>query len=247
MPSRLRVFDAYKRLQAQISDFQIVLPLLQELSKESIMPRHWEELKEITKSDFDQTATEFKLQTVLELKLESVAEDVMEITDGADKQLKIEKDLKEIDGIWQVREFAFKDWKTRAVPTLQATGALMEELEEAQMQLQTMLTMRHVAPFREETQAQLAALSDASDTLERWVKVQLMFLPAFSLSFSWPGFDPVSRAGGARSSRCSPAATSPSSSPWRPRSSARSTRTGPSSCPRARRRASSSSAARTSS
>ncbi|KAH8056491.1 dynein light chain binding protein [Aureococcus anophagefferens] len=99
----------------------------------------------------------------------------MEITDGADKQLKIENDLKEIDGIWQVREFSFKDWKTRAVPTLQGTGLLMEELEEAQMALQTMLTMRHVAPFREETQEQLAALSDASDTLERWVKVQLMW------------------------------------------------------------------------
>lgn len=175
MPGRLRGFDAYKRLQAQITDFQIVLPLLQELSKVSIMPRHWDEVREITNSEFDETAEEFKLQTLLDLNLERVAEEIMEITDGADKQLKIEKDLKEINAIWQTREFAFKDWKTRAVPTLQATGALMEELEEAQMALQTMLTMRHVAPFREETQAQLAALSDASDTLERWVKVQLMW------------------------------------------------------------------------
>ena len=176
MPSRLRTFDAYKRLQSQIADFQIVLPLLQELSKVSIMPRHWDEVRELTKSNFDQTAAEFKLQTLLELKLETVAEDIMEITDGADKQLKIEKDLKEITGIWQTREFSFKDWKTRAVPTLQGTGALMEELEEAQMALQTMLTMRHVAPFREEAAGELAALSDASDTLERWVKYVSVFV-----------------------------------------------------------------------
>ena len=100
MPSRLRGFDAYKRLQTQINDFQIVLPLLQELSKASIMPRHWDEVKELTGMEFDQTGAEFKLQTVLELKLEAVAEDVMEITDGADKQLKIEQDIKEINGIW---------------------------------------------------------------------------------------------------------------------------------------------------
>jgi len=64
MPSRLRGFDAYKRLQTQINDFQIVLPLLQELSKASIMPRHWDEVKELTGMEFDQTGAEFKLQTV---------------------------------------------------------------------------------------------------------------------------------------------------------------------------------------
>lgn len=37
-----------------------------------------------------------------------------------------------------------------------------------QMNLQTMLSMRHVAPFREEAQTELQILSDTSDTLERW-------------------------------------------------------------------------------
>lgn len=36
------------------------------------------------------------------------------------------------------------------------------------MNLQTMLSMRHVAPFREEAQTELQILSDTSDTLERW-------------------------------------------------------------------------------
>ena len=51
----------------------------------------------------------------------------------------------------------------------------MEELEEAQMNLQAMLTMRHVTPFRERVQELLQALSETSDTLERWVKVQMMW------------------------------------------------------------------------
>lgn len=51
----------------------------------------------------------------------------------------------------------------------------MEELEETQMNLQAMLTMRHVTPFRERAQELLQALSETSDTLERWVKVQMLW------------------------------------------------------------------------
>lgn len=45
LPSRLREWDAFKQLRDQIDDFLTVLPLLQELSKESIMPRHWSEVR----------------------------------------------------------------------------------------------------------------------------------------------------------------------------------------------------------
>ena len=68
-----------------------------------------------------------------------------------------------------------QDWKSRPIPALQGTGILTEELEESIMQMQTFLTMRHVAPFREEATELLANLNDAADTLEQWVKVQLMW------------------------------------------------------------------------
>ena len=46
------------------------------------------------------------------------------------------------------QEFAFQEWKDRGVHVFKRTPIVMEELEVAQMNLQTMLTMRHVAPFR---------------------------------------------------------------------------------------------------
>ena len=70
---------------------------------------------------------------------------------------------------------ADRDAPRRPIPTLQGTGILTEELEESIMQMQTFLTMRHVAPFREEATELLANLNDAADTLEQWVKVQLMW------------------------------------------------------------------------
>ena len=88
----------------------------------------------------------------------------------------------------EIREFTFKDWKSRPIPTLQGTGILTEELEESIMQMQTFLTMRHVAPFREEATELLANLNDAADTLEQWVKVQLMWC---SLESVFTGLYPV--------------------------------------------------------
>ena len=60
MPAKLREWDAYKELKKTIEDFQTVLPLLQELSKPSIMERHWEELAEITKVEIDTETLDFR-------------------------------------------------------------------------------------------------------------------------------------------------------------------------------------------
>ena len=175
MPAKLKEWDAYTTLRIMIEDFTNVLPLLQELSKESIKPRHWEAVMEQTQTTFDVTAADFKLQTLLDANIIAYKDDIEEITDGADKQLKIEIGLTEITDRWDLEEFQFQDWKGRNVPVLKAVVPIVEELEETQMNLQTMLSMRHVAPFREEAQAKLGQLSDTSETLERWLKVQMLW------------------------------------------------------------------------
>lgn len=175
LPARLREYSAYKMLKTQIDDFQTILPILQEFTKESIRDRHWEEVMEITKAQFDFAGPEFRLQSLLDIDLVSHRDEIDEVTDGADKQLKIERGLTELEERWTTARFVFKEWKGRNIQILQGTVGVMEELEEAQMNLQAMLTMRHVTPFRERAQEMLESLSETSDTLERWLKVQMMW------------------------------------------------------------------------
>ena len=178
LPAKLREYSAYKALKTQIEDFQVVLPILSEFTKESIRDRHWLEVMEITHSTFElptAPGTEFRLQSLLDVNLVSHKDEIEEVTDGADKQLKIERNLTEIEERWNAAIFFFKEWRGRNVQILQGTVAIMEELEEAQMNLQGMLTMRHVAPFRERAQELLSTLSETSETLERWMKVQMMW------------------------------------------------------------------------
>ena len=174
MPKSLREKKGYVDLKKAIEDFQTVLPLLQELSKPSIKDRHWRAVMEITGSNFD-TGRDFKLRTLLDLRMENFAEDIEEVADGADKQLKIHQIMVEIQNDWAARAFAFGQWKDRGVHIIKGHGAVMEELEEAQMNLQTMITQRHSVPFREELQELLSKLSETSDVLERWLKVQQMW------------------------------------------------------------------------
>jgi dynein heavy chain len=76
---------------------------------------------------------------------------------------------------WAIAAFEFSIWKNRDIPVLKAFGFVIEELEEAQAQLQSLLSVRHVAPFRDEVQKFLTSLSDTADTLEMWVKVQMLW------------------------------------------------------------------------
>lgn len=176
LPGRLHEFDSFINLKKEIENFQQLLPLLQELSKQSIKARHWEEVMLICKKEFDIVGNpEFKLDALLEAQLLQYKDDIEEITDGADKQLKIEQQLMEIKSMWDTKEFVLQEWKDRGVHILKATPIVMEELEESQMNIQTMLTMRHITPFRALAQELLGSLCETSDTLELWVKVQMMW------------------------------------------------------------------------
>eukprot|EP00937_MAST-01D_sp_MAST-1D-sp2_P000194 g194.t1 len=175
MPSKLREWSAYDELKTKIDGFENIIPLLQALSKESVMARHWGEVMRVMGTTFNVEGSEFKLHTLLDSDILQYAEEIEDITDGADKQLGIEKKLGDIKELWAVRDFEMLPWRDGGIHILSAVTPLIEDLEDAQMNLQTMLTMRHIGPFREEAQLKLELLSNTCDNLELWLKVQMMW------------------------------------------------------------------------
>jgi dynein heavy chain len=175
MPKRLREWRAYEDLRAKLTDFQDLLPLISELAKPSVKPRHWKELFAQGGFTLPYDKEAFQLQDIFESPILTFREQVEEICEGADKQLGIETKLNESRETWSKTVFTFGKWKGRDCPILQAFGQIIDDLEEAQMNMQTLLSMRHVGPFREPVQEQLTALSDTADTLELWIKVQLLW------------------------------------------------------------------------
>jgi dynein heavy chain, axonemal len=166
LPKKLRQWPAFQQLYKRIEDFSTVLPLLQELSKDSLRPRHWEAVTDVTKTPLNVYDAGFTLAQLLAAPLVDHKDEVEEICDLADKQLAIEVKMKEMAERWETERFTFTEWKQRGVPVLQGVLGVVEMLEEAQMNLQTILASRAVAPFREQAAELLKKLSDTSDILE---------------------------------------------------------------------------------
>jgi len=178
MPKQLREWPAYNELKKEIEDFQGVLPLLLELGKPSIMPRHWQQVMDITGKDLPIDSENFKLQSLIDAQLNEFTDEISDICEGADKQLVIESKLKEISTQWEGMMFDFGTWKSRDYPCVLSgakVGETQEALEETMMNLNTMNAQRHSIPFKEELNGLLSTLSDTGDTIERWFKVQQMW------------------------------------------------------------------------
>merc|ERR1719191_1066891 len=178
MPKQLREWQAYGELKKEIEDFQLVLPLLMELGKKSIMPRHWQQVMDLTGKELPVESENFKLQDLIAAQLNEYTDEISDICESADKQLVIEEKLSEISSQWGQMMFDFGTWKSRDYPCVLSgakVGETQEALEETMMALNTMNAQRHSAPFKEELVGMLTTLSDTADTIERWFKVQQMW------------------------------------------------------------------------
>ena len=181
IPKRMRDYESFIDLRNVVDDYLVLLPMLAELGKESILERHWAELlglagatdslpvKTILRGDLT-------LQQLVDLRLHRFREEIEVISYAADKELKIDMSIQEIAKHWATAEFQFGRLKGRhGAHVIKATGIVQEELEEAQMSLQSTLTLRHVGPFRSECQELLKDLFEVSEALDMIIKVQSLW------------------------------------------------------------------------
>jgi dynein heavy chain len=105
LPGVLKQWDAYKELQTVIENMQALIPIIDSLAKDSIKPRHWEEIKELTKEEIPYDSETFNLAELLKAPILDFQEEVEEIADNAGKQEKLEKQLNEdIIAFWDKTE-----------------------------------------------------------------------------------------------------------------------------------------------
>ena len=118
------------------------------------------EIMKLTGHSFPVDSETFKLKLILDADLLQYKEEITEIADGADKQLSIEKKLSSLKNKWAAEALTFAAYKTRPTPVLKGFGLVVEELEDSQLQLQTMLSMKHVAPFKSQVQVCVILFAD---------------------------------------------------------------------------------------
>ena len=175
LPVKLREWPAYDFLRTKINDFQALIPMLANMCRPAIKPRHWAEVSALVGGALPYESETFALSHIVSTNLHAFKDDVEEISLGAEKQLQLEVQISDMKNKWNGCAFEFAVLKNRDVPMLKGFGVIVEELEEAQLLLQSTLSVRYVAPFKEDLTKLLGQLSDTSETLELWVKVQMLW------------------------------------------------------------------------
>lgn len=129
----------------------------------------------MTKEDIPYDSEQFILSQLLAAPLLQFKEDIEDITDSADKQLKLERQLnEEISAYWENAELEIKTWKGVDAPCTIGGNIqdIQEKLEEHIMQLNQMNAMRYVTPFKSIVVEKMSQLGDVNDIIEKWLKVQ---------------------------------------------------------------------------
>jgi dynein heavy chain, axonemal len=92
----------YRSIEEMIKNMSIVLPLINELHSPAMRDRHWKSLAKVCGvKAIDPNDPKFTFEDTVALNVHEHTEDVEEIVETANKELKIERKLRDIDTIWR--------------------------------------------------------------------------------------------------------------------------------------------------
>ena len=173
MPKEIKKWDVYAiRLEGEIKNMSVVVPLVAQLSSNAMQDRHWKTILALGPRPVEKTPS-FTFADVLSLQLHLHADEVIEIVEVATKERKVEVRLSGIDNSWSSLVLQFTTFPDTDVSVLVPPEEIIETLEEHQLQLQTMIGMgRFVDYFRDEVMSWQKKLSMVETTIKLWVDVQ---------------------------------------------------------------------------
>jgi dynein heavy chain, axonemal len=169
-----RGWEIFKKTTQQIKNMATVLPLVNDLHSDSMRPRHWMQLGNATraKSDLDPTNPKFCMGNLLDLQLHLYVEQVGEIVETADKELKIERKLDTIENVWAGLEVVYVQHKDTDNQILKVPDEVVEFLDAHQLELQTMIGMgKFVDYFRAKVVSWQNKLGLVETVLKLWSSV----------------------------------------------------------------------------
>ncbi|KAF0977183.1 hypothetical protein FDP41_003836 [Naegleria fowleri] len=199
---RVKRWDVFLGLQNFVDNFMVTLPMIQKLRNPGMRSRHWKQLMEKAKFQFD-ISNNFTLADLLALELHNYQENVNEIVDRAEKEMKMEKQLKDLETIWSDLSFDFV-FHVNGVEIVKVSEDVRDNLEENQLQLQASSASRFVEFFIEEIEDWLRKLGKVDtvvtgllDVQRKWLYLENIFIGTDDIRQQLPNdaknFDGVDR------------------------------------------------------
>ena len=171
----IKHWPVWQLLEKRIKEFQSTMPLINDLGSSAMRARHWNSLKKELGKEFDETSSEFTLETVFSLGLHNYSDFIGELSANAFKELSIEKSLKEIETIWQDMKIEMSRYKQQYYK-ITTTEELFQTLEDHLVNLSTMKASKFFSSFKESINYWEQALSAVSEVIDTQLMVQRQWM-----------------------------------------------------------------------
>eukprot|EP01105_Mastigella_eilhardi_P016134 TRINITY_DN3695_c0_g1_i1.p1 TRINITY_DN3695_c0_g1~~TRINITY_DN3695_c0_g1_i1.p1 ORF type:complete len:4489 (-),score=1285.68 TRINITY_DN3695_c0_g1_i1:87-13553(-) len=180
LPKEVHGTNPFHLLQEKIFSFRDSIPLIRDLKSEALRPRHWQKLLEITGQTFQQQNNQgFTLEAVFAMELSKYADQIAEITSGANHELTFENSLQDIANTWKSIRFEVVKY-TRGTEDrgyiLKGIDDVQALYEDNQMTLQAMAVSRYAAFFMDNVQKWEKRIALIEEVCQEWMLVQKKWL-----------------------------------------------------------------------
>ncbi|GAB0197572.1 dynein axonemal heavy chain 17 [Grus japonensis] len=171
LDKEMRSWDAFTGLDNSVKNMITSLHAMNELQNPAIRDRHWQELMQATQVNFTMSE-DTTLADLLQLNLHRFEDEVRGIVDKAMKELGMEKVLNTLDTTWATMRFEHEPHARTGIVLLKSDEALIETLEDNQVQLQNLMPSKYLAFFLQEVLGWQQKLSTADSIISIWFEVQ---------------------------------------------------------------------------
>ena len=170
----LRNYQAFKKLDDSVKAMLTSLPLVDDLHQPFIRERHVKQVMRVTGKTFTLDEN-FTLGGMLSLELHNFLDHVQEIIERAQKEVVIEKVLKEVEQRWASFSLIFTPFPDSEVLSVSVDETVIEALENDNVVLQGIGSGKHVQgnqKFLEMVTSWQTKLSNVDFVLQSWKDVQ---------------------------------------------------------------------------
>jgi dynein heavy chain len=180
----MKGWQVYRDIEEAIKNMVVVLPLMNELHNPSMRQRHWSMLATTCGvKTIDPGNPKFTLNDIMCLNLHLFVDDVSEIVETAQKELKIETKLAAIEKNWNSIELDYTNSRSSPdIKVIKPGEEVVEGLDADQLELQTIFGMgKFMEFFKDRVINWQSTLGLMQDTLQVWETV----------TRGWGGLEPI--------------------------------------------------------
>ncbi|KAG8180011.1 hypothetical protein JTE90_020966 [Oedothorax gibbosus] len=171
MDKEMRSWDNFVWLLETIKNILVALRAIHQLRNPAIKDRHWTRLSSATQVELHVTETT-PLGELLSLELHRFEDVVESIVERASKELATERILGELEATWAEIAFERTTHARTGRGLLHISDVLISTLEDNQVQLQNLMSSKHVAHFLDRISAWVGRMGRVEAVIGAWVDVQ---------------------------------------------------------------------------